>query len=167
MARRLEPDYYQYFVPFSMTKWSDNDNYQHMNNAKYLEYFDSIVNEFLINHCSLDPTSQTEPIGLVVSVYLTYASSLSFPSPLLAGLAISKLGRSSVTYHVALFEAEKVAGDIGFKNANGSFSLKLKTGKAACYGEFIHVYVDPKSRKAVQIPDKMRKAMNDVTVSRS
>lgn len=41
-----------------------------------------------------------------MSSAFNYASSISYPSPIIAGLAVSKLGTSSVTYSVGLFEAE-------------------------------------------------------------
>jgi hypothetical protein len=54
---------------------SDNDQYGHMNNSIYYHLFDSIVNEYLINVCGLDPQNKDEQgkeegvIGLVVESY--------------------------------------------------------------------------------------------------
>ena len=39
---------YRHFTAFA-TRWRDNDQYGHMNNAVYYELFDSAVNKFLID----------------------------------------------------------------------------------------------------------------------
>jgi hypothetical protein len=47
---------------------SDNDQYSHINNSVYYHLIDSVVNEYLIRHCGLEP-SKSELIGLVVSSF--------------------------------------------------------------------------------------------------
>lgn len=86
---------FRYFLPFN-TRWSDNDMYGHLNNIKYTEYTDAIVNEFLINNAGLNPQSLTNPVGLVINSGFTYRASLEYPSPLIAALAVSKLYVSSL-----------------------------------------------------------------------
>lgn len=81
---------FKYFLSFN-TRWSDNDMYGHLNNVKYIEYTDAIVNEFLINHCQLNPHSLIQPVGLVINSGFTYRSSLNYPNPIIAALAVSKL----------------------------------------------------------------------------
>ncbi|CAM4573458.1 unnamed protein product, partial [Lepidochelys olivacea] len=39
---------YAYFLPIQ-TRWQDNDQYGHVNNAAYYSYFDTIINHFLIS----------------------------------------------------------------------------------------------------------------------
>ena len=63
------------------------------------------MNEYLIHHASLSPTSLTSPVGLVINSSFSYAAPLTYPSPLLAAMAVQALGKSSVTYSVALFDA--------------------------------------------------------------
>ena len=107
--------------------------YGHMNNSIYAFLFDSIVNSYLIAHCGLDPfmgrgsssssaassdrsadSKRSSQIGLVVSSYCDYFSSVSFPSVLELGLRAVKLGSSSVTYEIGVFcrgeEEVKVVG---------------------------------------------------------
>lgn len=43
--RQLEA--YGYFLPIQ-TRWQDNDQYGHVNNAVYYSYFDTIINHYLI-----------------------------------------------------------------------------------------------------------------------
>ncbi|OJD16810.1 hypothetical protein AJ78_03053 [Emergomyces pasteurianus Ep9510] len=125
--RRIRNDY-----PFHLeyrTRWSDNDMYAHLNNSVYAFLIDSIVNTYLITNCGLDPfsarslapspspsrsststikSSSSPPaapsqIGLVVSSYCDYFSSVSFPDVLDICLRVVKLGTSSVKYEVGIF----------------------------------------------------------------
>ncbi|KAI0923108.1 hypothetical protein AcV5_009925 [Taiwanofungus camphoratus] len=93
---------YVYFLSYR-TRWSDNDQYSHINNSVYYHLFDSIVNTYLISYCKLSPTT-SKSIGLVVSSFCHFFSSLSFPSVLDLGLRVNKLGTSSVGYEVGVFE---------------------------------------------------------------
>ncbi|KAJ3560207.1 hypothetical protein NPX13_g9381 [Xylaria arbuscula] len=92
-------------------RWNDNDMYGHMNNANYFLYIDSIINTYLIEECGLRPQqifrSEIQSgltVGLVVSSFCNYYSSVAFPSVLELGLRVTKLGTSSVTYEVGIFE---------------------------------------------------------------
>ncbi|KAI9482784.1 MAG: HotDog domain-containing protein [Benjaminiella poitrasii] len=122
---------YKYFLPIQ-TRWSDADCYNHINNAIYYHYFDTIINEYLIRNCGLKPASNdnTKPIGLVVASQANFYASASYPSIINAGLLISKIGKSSVTYRVGIFEQDNPL--------------------ACVVGGFTHVFVDPVHRKPVQ-----------------
>jgi len=150
---------FKYFLPMQ-TRWSDNDQYSHLNNVQYAHYFDTVVNEFLINHCGMVPHSQTSPIALAVSADTTYLSSISFPSPVLAALSVVKLGKSSVTYRVGLFEATKKTT----VESNGISTVRLEptSRTASAFGHFVHVYVDPKTRRPVEIPAQARQVLEGV-----
>lgn len=138
--------YYQHRCPIS-TRWSDNDQYGHVNNSIYYHYFDAIANSYLLLHCGLSPQSETAqdvenggPIGLVIASGCRYWKAIEFPSPLVGGLTIGALGNSSVTYHMAVFSQSDV----------DKFG---QDAKAAATGYFTHVFVDPVSRR----PSKMTK----------
>jgi len=47
----LDRDTYGWFLPVQ-TRWKDNDQYLHMNNAVYHAIFDSVINIYLIR-CGL------------------------------------------------------------------------------------------------------------------
>ncbi|KAF4612403.1 hypothetical protein D9613_004291 [Agrocybe pediades] len=87
---------YVFFLEYR-TRWSDNDQYSHINNAVYYHFFDSIINTYLIEKCGLDPKS-SPLIGLVVSSYCQFFFPLSFPQVLELGLRVNNLGNSSVSY---------------------------------------------------------------------
>lgn len=108
------------------TRWSDNDVYGHVNNSVYYHWFDSAVNSWLIEAGLLD-IATGNPIGLVVDTRCSYARSVSFPEPVEIGLALERLGTSSVTYRLGAF----VEGD----------------AEPAAQAFFTHVYVDRASRR--------------------
>ena len=100
--------------------------YHHMNNSVYYFLFDSVVNTYLIKHCSLQPATSSL-IGLVVHSHCDYFAPVGFPDLVDVGLRVNKLGKSSVTYEIGVFE-------------------RGRDGVCAV-GEFVHVFVDAQSRK--------------------
>ncbi|WP_404479885.1 acyl-CoA thioesterase [Novosphingobium sp. BL-52-GroH] len=130
-------DAYRAFVPMT-TRWHDNDVYGHVNNVVYYAFFDTAVNTWLIEMGLLDVTNG-DPIGLVVETGCRYAASVHFPQKLEVGLALAKLGSSSVTYHLGLF----VEG----------------ADEPAAEGHFTHVYVGRDSRRPVALPESWRKVL--------
>src|SRR5947208_871365 len=67
---------------------------------------DSVVNAYLIAHCGLRPTSSST-IGLCVRSESSYFKPVEFPAKLDLGLSVAKLGKTSVTYEIGVFEAGK------------------------------------------------------------
>jgi acyl-CoA thioester hydrolase len=137
---RPEPEHrtaYQYFrrIP---TRWMDNDVYGHVNNVVYYSYFDTVVNAFLVHEGGLNIESG-KVIGLCVESKCRYLSSIAFPDLLDAGLRVAKIGRSSVRYEVAIFRSGERS--------------------AAAQGYFVHVFVDRKTRRPVDLPVRMRNAL--------
>jgi acyl-CoA thioester hydrolase len=120
------------------TRWMDNDVYGHVNNVIYYSYFDTVVNQYLIERGALDIERSTV-IGLVVETMCQYFSPITFPDEVNAGLRVAKLGNSSVRYEVGLFRnAEEVS---------------------SAQGHFVHVYVDRVTRRPTALPVLMREAL--------
>jgi acyl-CoA thioester hydrolase len=137
-----------------------------------------------INHVPRPTPTSPPPLGLIVSSSTAYASSVAYPSPVIAALGVSSLGKSSVTWRVALFEGEYVdpassssssssseetsslAGwtlqDVMSGNGGVGRQVRLKSRggeppRAAAYGDMVHVFVDPESRRP--LPDGMDPAL--------
>ena len=123
------------------TRWADNDIYGHVNNAAYYGFFDTVVNCFLIEQAGLDIHSGSV-IGLVVETGCNYFAPLAYPQAIESGLRVARIGSSSVQYELGLF-------------AEGH-------SEPAAQGRFVHVYVDRDSRRPVQLPDKMRTALETI-----
>lgn len=117
------------------TRWHDNDVYGHVNNTVYYQWFDTAVNGWLIEAGLLD-IEGGDPIGLVVETGCRYARSLAFPQTIEIGLALARLGTTSVTYHLGVFGEGEDA--------------------AAAEGVFTHVYVDRASRRPTPLPEAWR-----------
>jgi acyl-CoA thioester hydrolase len=120
------------------TRWMDNDAYGHVNNVVYYSFFDTVVNGWLIERGALE-IAASPVIGLVVETACHYFAPLTYPEPVVAGLRVAHIGRSSVRYEVGLF-------------AEGS-------GSAAAQGHFVHVYVDRATRRPVALPEGLRQAL--------
>ena len=128
---------YRHFRSIS-TRWMDNDVYGHVNNVVYYSYFDTVVNQYLMEQGVLD-IERSAVVGLVVETRCNYFSPISFPDMVHAGLRVVKLGTSSVRYEVGLFRNDDPL--------------------ASAQGHFVHVYVDRATRRPVALPDAMRSAL--------
>lgn len=126
------------------TRWSDDDRYGHVNNVAFHSYVDTAVNAELVERLGRD-VRELDAIGLVVETALRYRAPLGFPDHLEVGVAVERLGRSSVTYETAVFRA----GD----------------ALPAAFGTFVHVYVDPASRATVPVPDAIVAAVRPLVRS--
>jgi acyl-CoA thioester hydrolase len=79
-----------------------------------------------MTQCRLDPPTSSL-IGLVVHSHCDYLAPVGFPALIDLGLRVKKLGKSSVTYEIGVFE-------------RGVEEVKA-------VGEFVHVFVDRESRR--------------------
>jgi acyl-CoA thioester hydrolase len=128
------------------TRWDDNDVYGHVNNVRYYAYFDTVINTYLIREGHLDIHSG-ETIGVTVASHCDFRAALAFPETVIAGLAVSKLGRTSVRYEIGLFgEGDDPARD------------------AAATGWFVHVFVDRGTRRPVAPPGSIRAALESLII---
>lgn len=118
------------------TRWSDVDAYGHVNNVVHYAVFDTAVNAWLMESTGAD-VRQWDALGLVVETSCRYLAELDFPAPITAGLAVERLGNSSITYRLALFGAGEAP---------------------AAVGRFVHVYVDRATRRPVPVPSPVRAA---------
>ena len=125
------------------TRWADNDAYGHVNNVVYYGWFDTAVNAWLIENGFLD-LAGSEIVGLVVETACTYFESVAFPETVEAGIAVERLGNSSVTYRIGIF--------------------RQGGAQAAAQGRFTHVYVERVDQKPVPIPAPLRGALVQLAV---
>jgi acyl-CoA thioester hydrolase len=80
-----------------LTRWADNDMFGHLNNAVYYQLFDTAINGWIQAGVTLDPVAA--PVqGIVAESGCRYFSELHFPERLVVGVAVTRLGNSSVTY---------------------------------------------------------------------
>ena len=134
--------HYRHFLAIP-TRWMDNDAYGHVNNVTYYSYFDTVVNEHLISVGGLD-IHGGQVVGYVVETSCRFHRSLSFPETVDAGLRVTRLGRTSVTYEIALF------------------SRAAETPAAT--GRFVHVWVDRATERPADVPAPIRAALVPLVV---
>ena len=119
-ADRPTRDALPYRLPMT-TRWSDNDVYGHMNNVVHYALFDTAVNQWLRSEA-----------GLMV------------PGGAVVGLGATRVGRTSITYRLALFGPDPQA-------------------VAVC--RYVHVYVDAETRRPVPLPETLRASAEAVQVA--
>ena len=125
------------------TRWADDDVYGHMNNATYYELFDTAVNAHLMDATATDVRA-LPAIGVVAETSCRYFREIGFPDPVDIGLAVERVGTSSVVYRIGLFQGH--------------------SDEAAAEGRFVHVYVDNTAgqveRPVRPLPDVVRSAVS-------
>ena len=135
-ARPTRADYPRFLA--IATRWMDNDAYGHVNNVIFYSYFDTAVNEHLIADGGLDIRNSPQ-IGLVVETRCLFHRPLTFPQIVDAGLRVTHLGTSSVTYDIGLFERGRE--------------------EPAATGYFVHVWVERATRRPTEVPASIRAAL--------
>lgn len=128
---------YHFLFPIQ-TRWADNDIYGHVNNVTYYSYFDTAANALLIQKTGFD-IHHSPFIGLVVNSSCDFLQELTYPEIIEVGVAISKIGNSSLTYDLAIF--------------------KQGQHEASAQGRFVHVFVERESKKSISISPEMRDAL--------
>ena len=123
------------------TRWHDDDTYGHVNNVVYYAYFDTAVNAHLMEATGTD-IRELSAIGIVVETGCRYLAPVGFPDPLWVGLAVERLGRSSITYRLGLFRDDDAA--------------------PSALARFVHVYVDVETRRPVEVPGVIREALSPI-----
>ncbi len=134
-------DYKKFYSVTS--RWMDNDIYGHINNVAYYSYFDTAVNQYLIENASLKIKS-SPVVGFVVHSNCNYLSSISHPESIEVGILVKKIGNSSVTYGIGVF--------------------KEVENEVSAYGEFVHVFVDRSKNKSVSIPKKILESLKKILI---
>lgn len=120
------------------TRWTDNDCYGHVNNAIYYQYFDSVINAYLIAEGQLD-IHRGDVVGFIVRSECDFFAPVAYPGEVDIGVAVVKLGNSSVTYETGLF--------------------KPGAPDPCAVGRMVHVFVDTATQRPVAIPASIRAAL--------
>ncbi len=123
------------------TRWMDNDVYGHVNNVQYYSYFDTAVNQFLIERGVLD-IHNGDVVGFVVDSGCSYFSPIAFPDVVHVGIRVAKLGNSSVRYEIGIYRNDEPL--------------------PSAVGHFVHAYVARSSNRSVPIPASVRDVLDTI-----
>lgn len=124
------------------TRWMDNDEYGHMNNATYFSLFDTAVSLWQLDQ-GIAIRGPDAIRFLVVESGCTYFAEAGFPDLIHAGLRIGHLGTSSFRYDIALFRNDDIT--------------------ACATGFFAQVHVDASGRPA-PLTDGLRAVLATLAV---
>ena len=121
------------------TRWADMDGFGHMNNARYFELIDTALDLHLQETVG-NVVDDEETIGVFAEASCRFFQEIGYPAPIDLGVAVERVGRSSIVYRVGLFQDDDAA---------------------AAEGRVVVVYVDntDPARSATPIPDAIRDAV--------
>jgi acyl-CoA thioester hydrolase len=135
-------DRYRYWLPIP-SRWQDGDPYGHVNNVVYYSWFDTVLTKMLIERKVLRGP-YWNAIGLCVESRCEFHAPVTFPATVDAGLRIGHIGNSSLRYEIGLFSQ-------GCEQCCAS-------------GYFVHVFVDPETRKPVPLVQPVRAEMQALAI---
>ena len=105
---------------------------------KFKQYHALAGNYVVIDAAGTD-IRRLDAIGLVVETGCRFRRELGFPEDVEVGLAVEKLGTSSIVYEIGLFQGS--------------------SAEPAAIGRFVHVYVTRADRAVTPVPDVIRTAV--------
>ncbi len=123
-----------------VTRWMDNDVFGHVNNVTYYSFFDTAVTGWLMANGFVG--LQDGPMWMVAETGCRFLKEVAFPDPIDIGLAVLRIGSSSVRYELAVFRGPD--------------------DQASAQGFFVHVHVDRASHRPSPIPDAIRTRLADL-----
>jgi acyl-CoA thioester hydrolase len=119
------------------------DGFGHMNNAAYFELIDTAI-DLHLQEAIGEALDGGDTIGVFAEVSCRFFREIGYPAPVDLGVVVDRVGRSSVSYRVGLFQGDDDA--------------------AAAEGRAAMVYVDntDRARPVVALPDAVRSAVEAI-----
>ena len=131
----------KFFHPIEV-RYGDLDPQGHLNNAKYLTYFEQARIGYFVALGLFTPGQSFMDIGVIMAESkLTYHAPVEYGTPVKAGACVCRLGNKSMTVEQSIVHAQ--------------------TGEVFASGYVILVAFDYHAQKTIPIPDEMRKAISE------
>ena len=125
------------------SRWQDGDPYGHVNNVIYYSWMDALLTAMLIEKGVLR-NPDWRGIGLCVESGCRFLAPVTFPEVVQGGLRVGRIGNTSLRYDIGMFlPGRETPAAVGF---------------------FVHVFVDPDSRRPVPIPDTLKARMRELVL---
>jgi acyl-CoA thioester hydrolase len=132
---------FRFFHPIEV-RYGDLDPQGHLNNAKYLTYFETARINYFTHLGLFTPGQSFMDIGVIMAdVRVTFHAPVQYGMPIKVGVRISKLGNKSMTVEQNIVHAE--------------------TDEALASGQVILVAFDYHTNKTLPIPKEMREAISN------
>jgi acyl-CoA thioester hydrolase len=127
---------FRFFHPVEV-RYGDLDPQGHLNNAKYLTYFETARIHYLVHLGLFAPGGSFMDIGVILAdARVTFHAPVEYGMPVKVGVCTSKLGNKSMTVEQNIVHAE--------------------TGEVLASGQVILVAFDYHTNKSMPIPNVMR-----------
>ena len=132
---------YRFFHPLEV-RYGDLDPQGHVNNAKYLTYFEQARVQYMI-HLGLFSTDQSfMEVGVIIAdIHITYRAPAHYGDPIQTGVRTVKLGGKSLTMGQCVMNAE--------------------TGEVMAEGTVVMVSFDYRERRTIPVPDEWRRRIGE------
>ena len=131
---------FRFYHPIEV-RYGDLDPQGHLNNAKYLSYFETArINYF--SHLGLfTPGQSFMDVGVILAeARVTFHAPVQFGMPVKVGVRIGKIGNNSMTVEQNIVRAD--------------------TGEVMATGQVILVAFDYHTNKSQPVPDEMREKIS-------
>lgn len=137
MSAPFDRDTYPHWVTVP-TRWSDNDQFGHVNNAVHYSVMDTTINNWLKAH-DFDVAAGGDTINLIPETGCRYLAEMSYPDVFEAGLRALHVGHSSVRWECAL--------------------VRQSDGVLVALATSAHVFVDAATRRPTAVPAGLRESL--------
>jgi acyl-CoA thioester hydrolase len=131
---------FRFFHPIEV-RYGDLDPQGHLNNAKYLTYFEQARIQYLVDVGLFRYGQSFMEIGFILAdVHLTFHAPVQWGDPVKVGVRTSRLGNKSIHMEQAILNAQ--------------------TGEVLASGTVISVAYDYAASRSIPLPDSWREALH-------
>jgi acyl-CoA thioester hydrolase len=132
---------FRFYHPIEV-RYGDLDPQGHLNNAKYLTYFEQARIAYWIKMGFFTEDQSFMELGVILAdVHITYLEPVYFGQNIKVGVHVTRLGNKSMTWEQNVVDVE--------------------SGKELAKGEIVIVAYDYKQEKTIPIPEEWREKITE------
>jgi acyl-CoA thioester hydrolase len=132
---------FRFYHPIEV-RYGDLDPQGHVNNAKYLTYFEQARVAYWIEMGFFSKDQSFMELGVILAdVHITYFAPVYFGQKVKAGVHVTRLGNKSMTWEQNVVDVE--------------------SGKELARGELVIVAYDYRQEKTIPIPNEWREKITE------
>lgn len=132
---------YKFFHPTEV-RYGDLDPQGHVNNAKYLTYFEQARIYYLIQLGLFSKDQSFMEVGVIVAdIHITFHSTTHYGDEIKVGVKTTKIGNKSLTVEQCVMDS--------------------KSGKVLASGTVVMVTFDYEGLKTIAVPENWKKSISE------
>jgi len=132
---------FKFFHPTEV-RYGDLDPQGHVNNAKYLTYFEQARIYYLIQLGLFSKDQSFMEVGVIIAdIHITFHSTTHYEDPIKVGVRTVKIGNKSLTTEQCVMHAE--------------------TGEVMASGIVVLVTFDYEAKKPIPVPEEWRRKISE------